>query len=347
MTDQTGPSDGLEATQYVDAAALFDPTTTTLDRGAVVAGGRYRIDELVGRGGMAEVYRATDTVLDRDVAVKVMHDGVRDESAEFRFAEEAKVLGRLEHPGLVTVHDAGTSGGRPYIVMKLVDGSSLSEIMAERRIDPDEASAIVAGVAEALCAVHEIDVIHRDVKPANILIDADGLPLLSDFGIARIASEVGQHTATGTAIGTVSYLAPEQVGKGEATTAIDIYALGLVLLELITGVKAFTGTLVEAAVARLVSPVEVPEWISPRLRDLIAQMTALDPHDRPTAEEVAVTLRAMAATDPTDSPEAPPATSARVSRGRSKHAAPRRGRKRFAGVVFAVVALGLIVVRFV
>ncbi len=341
MTDETHGSDGLEVTQHVDVAALFDPAATVLDEGSVVAGGRYRIEELIGRGGMAEVYRATDTVLDRKVAVKVMHDGVRDETAEFRFAEEARVLGGLTHPGLVTVHDAGTSGGRPYIVMELVNGQSLADVMIERRFDEAEASAIVAGVAEALCAVHEINVIHRDVKPANILLDADGAPMLSDFGIARIASEVGQHTATGAAIGTVSYLAPEQVGNGEATTAIDIYALGLVLLELLTGVKAFTGTVAEAAVARLVGGLEIPQWLSPSLRELIASMTALEHTERPTAEAVGIALRAQVA------PAQEATTDLPGKRRRSKHAGPRRGRKRLAGLLFSIVVLSLLISRLV
>lgn len=257
-----------EPTQAVDQATLFDPDGTVLDTGAAVAHGRYRVDELVGRGGMAEVYRATDTLLDRQVAVKVMHDGVRDAAAEFRFAEEARLLGSLAHPGLVTVYDAGTSGGRPFIVMELVEGSSLAAVLSEGRVDIDQAREMVAEIAEALAVVHATDVIHRDVKPANILIDGEGAALLSDFGIARIASEVGQHTAIGAAIGTVSYLAPEQVSGGEPSTAIDIYALGLVLLELVTGEKTFAGTVAESAVARLSGIPQIASWVPDDLRVL-------------------------------------------------------------------------------
>lgn len=260
--------------------------------GARVLGDRYQLGDLVGSGGMADVYRATDQLLDRDVAVKVLRSSSSQGGEErARFTTEARTLAALNHPGLVTLLDAGILDEHPYLVMELVEGPCLSRAIKETGpLDPVLVASLGGQVAEALAYAHQKGVVHRDVKPGNIMIAADRRALLTDFGIARLLSETSHHTRTGDTIGSPAYLSPEQVNGEPFTEAVDIYSLGLVLLEALTGKRAYPGTPVEAAVARLSAAPAIPTSINPAWRDLLLQMTRREPAERPTALEVAATL---------------------------------------------------------
>jgi tRNA A-37 threonylcarbamoyl transferase component Bud32 len=254
---------------------------------------RYELGPVVGRGGMADVHRARDVLLDREVAVKLLRDEATSETARARFTAEARTLAQLSDPGLVMVLDAGTSEDRPYLVMELVEGTTLAAVLADGPLSAQEAARILRGVAEALSYAHGQGVVHRDVKPGNVLVSHDGRVKLADFGIARLVGDAVRHTTTGTAIGTVSYLAPEQVSGDGLSHAVDVYALGLVLLEALTGERAFTGPTAEAALARLTRDPEIPADLPPAWLDLLRAMTAREPADRPSAEQVAARLAAL------------------------------------------------------
>jgi eukaryotic-like serine/threonine-protein kinase len=254
---------------------------------------RYVLDQRIGRGGMAEVYRATDRLLGRAVAVKVMRDVGASETDRLRFAGEARTLARLSHPGLVTVLDAGSTGDVPYLVMELVDGPTLATVCAGSRLDPARVAAIGAQVADALAYAHGAGVVHRDVKPANILLGGDGRARLGDFGIARLMEDAARHTSTGLVVGTASYLAPEQLRGDDVASAADVYALGLVLIEALSGTPTYPGTGLEAAMARLSRPPTVPEQLSADWQQLLRAMTDTDPGARPSAADVAATLQGI------------------------------------------------------
>ncbi len=258
--------------------------------GSTVVAGRYALGEVLGRGGMAEVYRAWDQVLERPVAVKMLHLAASDAAARARFARETSTLAKLNHPGLVTVLDAGTVEDRPFLVMELVDGAALSTWVRGAALDPRYVAAAGAQVADALRYVHGEGIVHRDVTPANVLLARDGRVLLADFGIARLAADTAHLTAQGLMVGTVGYLSPEQVTGGDVGPAADIYALGLTLLEALTGVQAYPGSALEAALARLTAPPLIPDALPPPWPDLLRRMTAVDASGRPTAGEVAAIL---------------------------------------------------------
>ena len=251
-----------------------------------VLGERYRLGELIGRGGMADVYAGVDQVLGRRVAVKLLRAIAPDSNDRARFEAETRTLAGLNHPGLVTVLDAGTEGELPYLVMELVPGTNLAACCSGQALDPEYVAAVGARLADALGYVHEQGVVHRDVKPGNVLLRPDGRVLLADFGIAKLVDRTSQHTAAGITIGTAPYLAPEQVGGGEISPATDVYSLGLVLLEMLTGVRAYPGTPVESALARLSSPPEIPPEVPAGWQALLRAMTATSPGDRPTMTEV-------------------------------------------------------------
>jgi eukaryotic-like serine/threonine-protein kinase len=251
---------------------------------------RYRLGTVLGEGGMAKVRRAWDTRLQRPVAIKFFHSP-SDDTARRRFAEEAKTLASLSHPGLVTVYDTGvTSGGVPFLILHLVDGQTLRCRINRGPMAADDVRAIGAQLADSLAHVHAQGVMHRDVKPSNILLDEDNTPYLADFGIARTVDTTGL-TTTGELVGTAGYLAPEQVRGEEVSFAVDVYALGLVLLECLTGYREYDGPDVEAALARLSRPIRVPDHVPAELGTILKMMTALAPDRRPTAARCAQLLR--------------------------------------------------------
>ena len=270
---------------------------------ATTLGDRYLLGEVIGRGGMADVYRATDQLLHRPVAIKVLRDTADDESDRRRFTAEATTLARLNHVNLVMVLDAGITAEQPYLVMELVDGPTLGSRGQDGPLPVDEVGKIGAQMADALAYAHREGVVHRDVKPGNVLLGSDGRARLADFGIARLIGDTVRHTKTGHAIGTPAYLSPEQVLGDEVTPAADVYSLGLVLLEALTGERAYPGSPTEAALVRLSKPPTVPDSLPGPWRDLLTRMTAIEPGDRPTADEVATALRSPApaptAADPT------------------------------------------------
>lgn len=257
-------------------------------------GERYALEALIGRGGVGDVHRATDTLLHRQVAIKVLRERTASDVDRDRFRDEARTLAVLMHPGLVTVLDVGDTEGRPFLVMELVEGSTLAGVLADGPLGVDETARILGRVATALAYAHDRGVVHRDVKPGNVLLGDDGRVKLADFGIARLVGDNVRHTLPGTMIGTVAYLAPEQVTGGELTQAVDVYALGLVLLEALTGTKTYAGPPVEAALARLSRPPVVPAELPDRVRDLVLAMTTSDPRRRPSARQVADELAHVA-----------------------------------------------------
>ncbi|POX53100.1 serine/threonine protein kinase [Streptomyces sp. Ru71] len=259
---------------------------------ADVLAGRYRLDGLIGSGGAADVHRGLDLRLRRAVAVKVFRAGA-DADMEERFHNEAVILARLRHPGLVTVYDAGRHDGRPYLVMELIDGPTLKRRIAEGPLSPGVTAALGAGLARALAHAHEAGIVHRDVKPSNILLDSSGRPHLTDFGISRLV-DATTRTAPGALIGTAAYLAPEQVLGRPVGPAADVHALGLVLLECLTARLEYGGVPLEAAIARLHRRPVLPGFIPHELAELLRKMTALDERDRPSAHGCAQVLSTLA-----------------------------------------------------
>ena len=251
--------------------------------------GRYRIGSRIARGGMASVYEATDIRLDRTVAVKIMHAGLGDDD-EFaaRFVREARSAARLSHPNVVAVYDQGDDQGTVFLAMELVVGHTLRDVIRkESPMSPSRALALVEPMLSALAAAHRAGLIHRDVKPENVLIADDGRVKVADFGLARAISTETQHTATGgVLIGTVSYLAPELVVDGRADARADVYAAGVVLFELLTGVKPHEGeTPIQVAYKHVHEDVPPPSSLVPGIPAyvdaLVARATARDRSLRP------------------------------------------------------------------
>ena len=207
--------------------------------------GRYRLVELLGRGGMGEVWRAHDTVIDRTVAIKtLLPHFAQDKTFEHRFRREARAAARLDDPHVVPIYDVGEIDGRLYVAMRLINGEDLQTLLNRGPLGPDRAVGITEQVASALQAAHEVDLVHRDVKPSNILVTEDDFAYLIDFGIARAAGETGL-TSTGATIGTWSYMAPERFSTGDIKPSSDIYALACVLYQSLTGQLPFPGTTLE------------------------------------------------------------------------------------------------------
>ncbi|MGQ0722624.1 MAG: serine/threonine-protein kinase [Candidatus Eiseniibacteriota bacterium] len=277
-----------------DDETIREPRVT---RGEV--GDRYDLEEQLARGGMGTVWRAVDRVLDRPVALKELPLALTaDEDAVRRFRAEARSLARLVHPNVVQVYDLVERGDRIWMVMELIEGGDLSaRIRSEGRLEGADASRIAAPVAEALHFAHEQGIVHRDVKPANVLLTDAGVPKLADFGVARLASSGA--TMTGAVIGSPRYMSPEQAAGGAADERSDVYSLGVTLWEMLTGTPPFEGEAV-AVLARHVN--ETPQRPSERgaevpaeMEDLVMEMLAKDPDDRPQdMGEVAERLRSAA-----------------------------------------------------
>ncbi|MDT3317743.1 serine/threonine-protein kinase [Microbacterium sp. KSW4-11] len=288
----------------------------TTDHADDLLGGRYRLGETLGRGGMADVHRGEDVVLGREVAIKVVRSGADGVAADSRAHGEVSVLAALNHPSLVTLYDAQLDVDPPYLVMELVEGPTLTTRIARSPLTPSAAATMAAELGEALHVAHGAGVVHRDVKPSNVLLAPSHLPdhefraKLADFGIAYLV-DTARVTNPGEVIGTAAYLAPEQVQGVDPAPPADVYALGLVLIESLTGKRAFPDAAgVATALARLEAPPEIPAELDAEWRDLLRDMTRIDPAERPPALDVAMRARALAATTSDARTEALPAAGA-------------------------------------
>ncbi|WP_257028015.1 MULTISPECIES: serine/threonine protein kinase [unclassified Streptomyces] len=264
---------------------------------ARILAGRYRLDALIGSGGASDVYRGFDLRLRRPVAVKMFRAGTGFDTEEI-FRSEAEILARLQHPGLVTAFDAGHHDGDAFLVMQLIDGHTLKSRIAEGPLSCEAAAALGAALAEALAHTHEVGIVHRDVKPSNIILDSSGRPHLTDFGISRLL-DATTRTATATMTGTAAYLSPEQVLGRPVGRPADIYALGLVLLECLTGRLEYDGGPLEAAIARLHRAPALPDSLPEGFAGLLRDMTSLEEQGRPTARDCARALTRLVGTGAT------------------------------------------------
>ena len=294
---------------------------------------RYQLEELVGSGGMSSVFRARDTLLERNVALKILHAHYgKDEATVERFRREARAVAQLSHPNIVTVIDRGEADGRQFIVFEYVDGLTLKELVEERGPLPvREVVELAIGIARGLAFAHMSGLVHRDVKPQNVLLNGDGKPKVTDFGIAR-SIDVAGFTQTGTVLGTSHYMAPEQASGGRVDAQSDVYSLGAVLYELLTGEVPFDADSFVAVAMRHVhdpapSVLERRPDCPLRLAAAVDRALAKDPIDRfPTMEAFAAELEAvLGRLDRSDADTAPtmivPARALRQS-------APRRVRER-------------------
>ena len=249
-----------------------------------IYGDRYRLVERIAIGGMGEVWRAHDEVILRDVAIKILKpEFMGDPGFLERFRVEARHAARVDHEGIADVYDYGEGSGSAYLVMELVSGDSLARIIEKRiRLGETEVLSIVEQTARALHAAHEDGLVHRDIKPGNLLITPSGKVKITDFGIARVADQVAL-TATGQVMGTVQYLSPEQATGKQATPSTDIYSLGIVAYEALTGKRPFTGeSQMAIAMAQINDkPPAMGDDIDKRVQDLVMACLAKKPNQRP------------------------------------------------------------------
>ncbi len=307
----------------------------TLQTGATL-GGRYTLGAAIASGGMGDVWEATDEVLRRPVAVKVMRpQGPSDAAFLERFRDEARSSASLHHPNIATVFDYGEEDGTAYLVMELVPGRTLGEIIRDHDggMPAEEVRSMLGQAALALSAAHEAGVVHRDVKPANIIVTPEGRAKLTDFGIARVGDGSG-HTLTGEVLGTPDYISPEQALGEPATASSDLYSLGIVAHEMITGRKPFDmGSPVATAIAQVTDPPpELPATVPLDLREVIDACLAKSAADRPAhalavAEAAGVSLASLPGVTPLPGREPSTARgSSRRPRGSpSATRAPARG----------------------
>lgn len=284
------------------AATLTDPLLGHL------VDGRYEVLSRVARGGMATVYLAVDRRLDREVALKVMHphlaEGASGADFQARFRREARAAARLTHPGLVGVLDQGVDGETSYLAMEYVDGSNLRRRLTEEGpLSVDDALRTTEAVLEALSVAHRAGLVHRDIKPENVLIAQDGRVKVADFGLARAVTEA-TYTATGTVLGTVAYLAPELVARGASDARTDVYAVGILLFEMLTGTQPYTGTTpIQVAYQHVHSDIPAPServpWLPTEIDELVESLAAREPDERPADGAAALSLvrRTRAALD--------------------------------------------------
>ncbi|MGN6793397.1 MAG: serine/threonine-protein kinase [Streptosporangiaceae bacterium] len=258
----------------------------SLSLNAEVLASRYRLERLIASGGMGAVWRAVDLVLDRPVAVKLLRaELAQHPDTVARFRAEARHAAGLSHPAIAQVYDFGeASGDKPaFLVMELIDGPPLTDRIARGPLPPDEVLDIIAQVAGGLAVAHAAGVVHRDIKPGNLLIDRADMVKITDFGVAYAAGSAPL-TRTGTLIGTPAYLAPERVSGLPAGPASDLYSLGMVAYECLAGQLPFTGTAMEIALAhQLQSLPPLPPSVPPEVDQLIADLTARDPVHRPAS----------------------------------------------------------------
>ena len=265
---------------------MMEPAPADMLTGRMLDG-RYHVRARIAHGGMATVYLATDTRLDREVALKVMHaDLVRDADFVGRFIGEAKSVAKLSHPNIVGVYDQGADGQYLYLVMEYVPGRTLRALLRERGWLPwQEALSVIDPVLAGLAAAHRAGIVHRDVKPENVLITADGRVKVVDFGLARASAAVG-NTRAGMIIGSVSYIAPEQVSGAPTDARTDVYAAGIMLFEMLTGRVPFSGeSPLAVAYAHVNSDVPAVSTLAggipPAVDQLVGSATSRDPQLRP------------------------------------------------------------------
>jgi serine/threonine-protein kinase len=305
----------------------------------VVSGGRYRLEHPLGHGGMATVYLARDAELDRPVAVKILAASLAGDAAfRKRLLREARLAARLSHPNVVSVYDVGkTEDGRPYIVMECVEGVTLADLLRELgRLPADEAVGLAVQACRGLAHAHAAGLVHRDVKPQNLLLRKDGTLKVADFGIAR-AAETTVLTQVGTVLGTAAYLSPEQAAGEEVTPATDVYALGAVLYELLTGRPPYVADSLPDLAAKqaegAIAPVtELAPEVPPRVEDAVMRSLARNPAYRPAS---ATALAQELAPDSREPPTVPLA--------RERKAASRHRLWLALAVVLAAAAVGIAV----
>ena len=313
--------------------------------------GRYRLDAQIGAGGMSTVYRAFDTVLERPVAIKLMHREIAADSDQLeRFRREARAVAQLNHPHIVTVIDAGEDDGPQFIVFEYVEGETLKErIRRCERLPIPEAAAYAIEVARALECAHERSIVHRDVKPQNVLVDAEGSAKITDFGIARTLTEEGL-TADGRVLGTTDYVSPEQALGRPVTGQSDLYSLGIVLYEMLTGRVPFTGENQVAVAMRHVRE-EVPDVqrsrpeVSSALAAIVDRATAKNLNKRyPDAETMLRDLEEALAIETARSGQATgeATTVIRTLRGSARRRLPLRMRNRGQIIAWLVVVAVLV-----
>src|SRR5207344_2968652 len=268
-------------TEPRDAPPLSDAAASQPSDVGRVVDGRYRLVEIIGSGGMATVHRALDTRLGRTVAVKLLRrEVIADSDIAMRFRREALAATVLRHPNIVACLETGTDDGQPYLVMELIEGEDLaSRLRRGGRLAPAEVARIGLDVARALGVAHVRGIVHRDVKPGNILLARDGRAMVTDFGIARLAAD-SEGAVPGTTLGSVHYFSPEQAQGATTTPASDIYSLGLVMFEALTGRRAWSGdTTAALAAARIGSAAPSPRAIRPEVPAALDAVVvrALDP----------------------------------------------------------------------
>jgi serine/threonine protein kinase len=270
------------------------PTPPTGTPRLTVLAERYRLDRSLGNGGMGEVFEATDVTLHRSVAVKLLSPSlVQDEPARARFVREARALAQVNSPHVVAVYDAGEDAERPYLVMELVEGTTLEqELRRAGRVQPARAVAIATDIASGLASAHEQGIVHRDVKPSNVFLTPSDMAKIGDFGIARLERPDATLTLTGQTFGSPPYMAPEQATGGPVDARADLYSLGCVLFQMLVGRRPFSGddavSLVYQHVHTIPARVDAlaPD-VPAALGDLVAGLMAKDPDDRPdSAHEV-------------------------------------------------------------
>jgi predicted Ser/Thr protein kinase len=273
--------------------------------------GQYELTEVLGRGGMATVYRARQPSLGRDVAVKVLHEFLEPQSAA-RFEREARSVAQLQHPNILPVYDYGEEEGRRYFVTQYIaDGRTLGDLIAEGPLAPAHAIALAERVLDALAYAHRAGIVHRDIKPANIMLPRPDWPLLGDFGIADILSATTQFTAVGQIIGTPSYMAPERASDRPSDPRSDIYALGVVLYEMLAGRLPFEADSAVAVLMKHVAEEPPPlgslaPGLAPGLAEVVHTALAKNPDERfAGAEAMAAALRAIAAGTSAPAPPLP------------------------------------------
>lgn len=318
--------------------------------GAIIDG-RYRVLSRLGRGGTSTVYLARDETLERDVAVKVFSRRATELSDAGRRRHEVRLLAGLAHPSIVTLYDAVLDADPPYLTMEYVEGDDLRGRLTDGALDLADAEEIVASIAEGLAFIHDRGVIHRDVKPDNVLVPTGpGRAKLLDFGIARL-TEGAAVTTAGAVLGTADYLSPEQARGDTVGPGSDVYSLGLMLAECLTGRRCFPGTDAESMAARLTSRPDLSDPGLASRRALLERMTAPDPEDRPTPLEVADTLTGRSATRvapaATTAPATVPATAVRTQVMEPPTAAPPPPRRRRGLLVGAIGAGALAILGIV